>query len=220
MLTLLQKIISTAYVNFSTMWLTIVLIVGVLIMFLEQSLETIIVWLECHKVIKCSSIEWFGNETLQLQRMAHEELGLGDWEGCRGKTVPVTQKGQLLAIFSAADPEHPKLINPSTVVEKPEYAVNGDQSSDHPDEVGGSGAEVNESPSRPSQDDNGHSTSNSPVNQHSDSRPESIVASKAEGGATSSSDFPEQRLTSQSESQAISSSPLPHRSPQPPAPVS
>lgn len=99
------------------MWLSVVLILGVLIISIEQSLETIIPWLERHNIIKTSSTEWFGNDTLQLQRMAHEELGLGDWEGCRGKAIPVTKTGQLLGTFSIADSEHPKLVDPESVAE-------------------------------------------------------------------------------------------------------
>ncbi|KAL9621565.1 MAG: hypothetical protein Q9160_003957 [Pyrenula sp. 1 TL-2023] len=112
-----QKIISTTYTNFSTMWLVIVLVLGSLIITIEQTLETSLPWLERHNIIKTSTTEWFGNDTLQLQRMAHEELGLGDWEGCRGKAIPVTKTGQLLGTFSIADSEHPKLVNPSLLAE-------------------------------------------------------------------------------------------------------
>jgi len=55
-----------------------------------------------------SRLEWSTNETLQLQRMAHEGTGTGDW--FRGtKPVPVTQPGSLLAVLDIADPAHPRL---------------------------------------------------------------------------------------------------------------
>ena len=93
------------------MWLIIILFLGVIITLLESALESIIVWLEKRGMIKTSSTEWFGNGTLQLQRMAHEELGLGDWSGCTGPSViPVTEKGQLLGVYNLRDANHPKLV--------------------------------------------------------------------------------------------------------------
>lgn len=63
--------------------------------------------------MKVSSLEWFSNETLQLQRMAHEELGLGGvWSGCTGPgAIPVTDKGELLGVLDVLDPGHPRLVN-------------------------------------------------------------------------------------------------------------
>ncbi|KAL9616477.1 MAG: hypothetical protein Q9160_008672 [Pyrenula sp. 1 TL-2023] len=111
-----QKIVSTAYTNFSTMWLVIVLVLGTVIILVEFFLESIVVWLERRQIVKTPSAEWFSNDTLQLQRMAHEELGLGDWSGCNGpRVIPVTEKGQLLGILDRRDPNHPKLVNPDTV---------------------------------------------------------------------------------------------------------
>lgn len=176
------------------MWLIIVLVVGTLIILLECTLETIVIWLERHKFIKTSSTEWFSNDTFQLQRMAHEELGLGNWESCRGKVIPVTHKGQLLGIFDATDPEHPRLVNPSGMNQKPDGARNNESSNQGA--VGdGCGTDVNESsPSGASQDngqdnaspnsarhnrndDNGNSLVENPNNRQS----EDDAASPSEG---------------------------------------
>ncbi|KAL9615744.1 MAG: hypothetical protein Q9160_009294, partial [Pyrenula sp. 1 TL-2023] len=110
MLKYIWKILSTAYTNFSLMWLVIVLVTGALIVALESALESIVVWLERRGTIKKFNAEWFSHDALQLQRMAHEELGLGDWSDCTGpRVIPVTEKGQVLAILDTEDPTHPKL---------------------------------------------------------------------------------------------------------------
>ncbi|KAL9105978.1 MAG: hypothetical protein Q9227_008933 [Pyrenula ochraceoflavens] len=109
-----QKIISASYTNFSLIWLVIVLAIGTFIMLLEYFLESIVLLLEKHKIVKTSCQEWFSNDLLQLQRMAHEELGLGNWKGCTGpRSIPVTNKGQSLGMIDAEDPEHPRLKAPS-----------------------------------------------------------------------------------------------------------
>ena len=63
--------------------------------------------------MKTPTSEWFSNDKLQLQRMAHEELGLGGtWSGCTGPhTIPITEKGQLLGVLDVSDPDHPRLVN-------------------------------------------------------------------------------------------------------------
>lgn len=71
------------------------------------------IWLERRGAVKTSSPEWFSNDTFQLQRMVHEGLDLGEWEGCTGsRAVPFTKKGQMLAILDTTDPKHPRLMNP------------------------------------------------------------------------------------------------------------
>ncbi|OJD40710.1 uncharacterized protein BKCO1_1000451 [Diplodia corticola] len=60
------------------------------------------------KLDSYARLEWCTNETLQLQRLAHEELGMGTWSKCDGD-VPVTEKGERLAMLDLADSKHPKL---------------------------------------------------------------------------------------------------------------
>lgn len=113
------------------MWLTIVLILGCLVMLVQSSLESIIVWLEHRNIVKTSSTEWFNNDILQLQRMTHEGLGLGRWTNCTGpRVIPVTEKGQLLGVLDCTDPKHPTLINP--------FAVSDETSSDQKVDIFGS----------------------------------------------------------------------------------
>lgn len=157
---------------------------------LEISLETIVVWLESRRIIKVSSTEWFGNHTLQLQRMAHEELGLGEWEGCKGSANPVTQKGQLLGIFSTEDPEHPRLVKPNAASRKPKASANANESGNQSTAADGSETEVNETPPAVWQDDSssraGHgSTGNSAAGHQDNSPPEGIATSAPEESAGS-----------------------------------
>lgn len=55
-----------------------------------------------------SRLEWATNETLQLQRLAHEELGFGSWKGC-AQYVPVTKDDEPLATLDLTDTKHPRL---------------------------------------------------------------------------------------------------------------
>lgn len=54
-------------------------------------------------------LEWIVNETLQLQRMAHEEIGAGTWSGT-AESLPITEKGERLAILDVSDEKHPQLV--------------------------------------------------------------------------------------------------------------
>lgn len=59
---------------------------------------------------KHSWLEWSVNDFLQMQRLAHEELGFGTWDGCVGaRTVPVTDKDEKLAVLDTSDPQHLRL---------------------------------------------------------------------------------------------------------------
>lgn len=57
-----------------------------------------------------SRLEWSVNDFLQLQRLAHEEIGFGTWDGCAGdSTVPVTDKDETLAVLDMSDLQHLRL---------------------------------------------------------------------------------------------------------------
>jgi hypothetical protein len=62
-----------------------------------------------------SRLEWCTNGTLQLQRLAHEELGFGTWRGCT-QDVPTTQAGEKLAVLDVTDVAHPSFTAPSLSV--------------------------------------------------------------------------------------------------------
>jgi hypothetical protein len=53
-------------------------------------------------------LEWRTNDAMQLQRLAHEELGFGTWTDV-ANVVPVTRNGELLSSLDISDPKHPKL---------------------------------------------------------------------------------------------------------------
>lgn len=54
-------------------------------------------------------LEWVTDETLQLQRQAYEQAGVGEWAGCAGN-VPVTKGGERLAGLDLEDLECPRLM--------------------------------------------------------------------------------------------------------------
>lgn len=51
-------------------------------------------------------LEWTSNSTLQLQRLAHESLGLGTWSKCTGN-IPITEAHELLGCLDTTDRQHP-----------------------------------------------------------------------------------------------------------------
>lgn len=78
---------------------------------IDFSLVSIISWVEKRrKIFNYSRIEWLSDDLLQLQRLAHEELQFGTWHDCADtKAIPVTEKGELLAVLDTNDPSHPRL---------------------------------------------------------------------------------------------------------------
>lgn len=209
------------------MWLFIVLIIGTLIISLELSLERIVLWLEYRNIIRTRSGEWFGNDTLQLQRMVHEELGLGNWEGCSRKAIPVTQKGQLLGIFDTTDSEHTRIVNPTSNIasQRPESATNIDESGDQQAAADESETLNKSHHSAASQEDNSHvnisygsaghcginhnsnnhnHTSSHPVHPPDNIRPETTMAEPLEGKAATTHEPSKQHLLPQNETPAYS----------------
>ncbi|KAL9615740.1 MAG: hypothetical protein Q9160_009297 [Pyrenula sp. 1 TL-2023] len=74
-------------------------------------------------------LEWITNESLQLQRLAHEELGAGTWSGGT-KIIPTTAKGECLAVLDVSNKKHPCLkLAPPETGEKPEERPLGMDSS-------------------------------------------------------------------------------------------
>ncbi|KAF2127586.1 hypothetical protein P153DRAFT_387328 [Dothidotthia symphoricarpi CBS 119687] len=109
-----QKIKSPGYYSFSVLSLSLVLIIGTLIVLVGTFIEAIIDLaskiprLSRDRKLTYARAEWQVNSTLQLQRLAHEGIGLGTWS--RGaESVPVTQRGELLAALDIKDADHPCL---------------------------------------------------------------------------------------------------------------
>ncbi|KAK6211789.1 hypothetical protein LQW54_005648 [Pestalotiopsis sp. IQ-011] len=104
-----QKIRSTAYGSFSLFGLYFILVAGVIIVLTSYLLEPVSTLLHKKRGYKqYSHLEWTSNSTLQLQRMAHEELGLGTWTKCTD-IVPATKAGELLCCLDVTDPSQPRL---------------------------------------------------------------------------------------------------------------
>jgi hypothetical protein len=58
-----------------------------------------------------ASAEWNTTTTIQLQRLAHEALGLGHWSRVDHLT-PVTLPGEKLGVLDIRDAKHPLLKPP------------------------------------------------------------------------------------------------------------
>ncbi|KAI0439426.1 hypothetical protein F4803DRAFT_564555 [Xylaria telfairii] len=107
-----QKIRSTEYGSFNLFALLFTFVVGFLIIITSYLLEPISNLLYNRwGYKKYAHLEWSTNATLQLQRLAHEELGFGTWS--KGtEEVPATRDGELLACLDLTNPVHPVLGPP------------------------------------------------------------------------------------------------------------
>lgn len=88
------------------------LVLGGLIIIASYTIAPLAGWID--ELLGCGSykrLEWATNDTLQLQRLAHEELGCGTWVGEEFPTT--TNTGEKLAVLDISDPRHPKLVNPA-----------------------------------------------------------------------------------------------------------
>ncbi|KAF2138168.1 uncharacterized protein K452DRAFT_277984 [Aplosporella prunicola CBS 121167] len=107
-----QKIVSGEYFNFSVLGLAITLTVGVLIILLSYTIAPLLACIQHRRrspYNPYARLEWNANGMLQLQRLAHEEQGVGTWDRCAAD-VPVTNKGDKLATLDLEDLDHPRLM--------------------------------------------------------------------------------------------------------------
>ncbi|KAF2138136.1 uncharacterized protein K452DRAFT_361593 [Aplosporella prunicola CBS 121167] len=112
-----QKMLSTEHASFSLFWLYFIFILGILVIIIQYSIAPILGCIQRRRSLDCyTRLEWNTNDTLQLQRLAHEELGLGTWSGA-ADGIPVTRSGEKLAVLDLTDPHHPKLRVPSEGLE-------------------------------------------------------------------------------------------------------
>lgn len=104
-----QKIRSDAVTSFSVLGLVIILSLGGLIILLSYTIEFVVGWIQTWKKIGTyQRLEWIINDTLQLQRLAHEELGFGSWTKGAAE-CPITAPGDRLAVVDVSEPTHPRL---------------------------------------------------------------------------------------------------------------
>ncbi|KAF2735178.1 hypothetical protein EJ04DRAFT_511890 [Polyplosphaeria fusca] len=71
-----------------------------------------------HK-FRYARVEWQVGTTLQLQRMAHENLGLGTWTNT-DEGVPVTELGDRIGMLDVRDVKHPRLVKPPGIMDSVE----------------------------------------------------------------------------------------------------
>lgn len=131
-----QKIVSTRYSSFNVLGLSLILILGAIVVGMDMGLEPLVAWGQRRKYRKAlardegdgqdekithplyGAIEWSQTNMLQLQRLAHEEAGYGEWSKCGGD-VPVTEKGQMIAGLYLSNVEHPLLERRREMAETP-----------------------------------------------------------------------------------------------------
>lgn len=114
MLTRVQKVLSTAYASFSLFGLCFTFATGLAIAVLSYLLEPIFEYLHKHNkhFDEYKYLEWTSHSVLQLQRQAHETLGLGTWEKCIEK-VPICRPEEVMGTLDITDGSHPFLRRPS-----------------------------------------------------------------------------------------------------------
>ncbi|KAJ3566505.1 hypothetical protein NPX13_g7103 [Xylaria arbuscula] len=120
-----QKIRSSTHSSFSLFGLYIIFIFGAIIICVSFALEPLLACLYKRRKYKpYTHFEWISNNSLQLHRLAQEELGLTKWSRCT-EEVPTTDCDAYLASLDITDPRHPVLHSPEnqTIVDKPEQEV-------------------------------------------------------------------------------------------------
>jgi hypothetical protein len=103
------------YINFSTLGVGIVLIIGAILIILGWVIDTVggfVQKLLHKKDYDYARLAWISDGYLQLQRLAYEGAGYVNWKGC-ADDVPVSDlldtNGQKLGGLAIADVNHPEL---------------------------------------------------------------------------------------------------------------
>jgi hypothetical protein len=110
-----QKVRSSRHYSFSVLGVCVILTVGGTLVLFATFLETILAVLfhfqrfREKESLNYAYAEWQVGSTLQLQRIAHESVGAGNWTRAT-KAVPVTQSDDALAVLDITDREHPRLV--------------------------------------------------------------------------------------------------------------
>ena len=95
--------------SFSVLGVVIILIVGSLLITINLVLSTVMGFIRQKRQWKAyKSLQWTLDDKLQLQRLAYEEAGQGQWSGGTD-SVPVTRRGDKLGIPETVDGKHPRL---------------------------------------------------------------------------------------------------------------
>lgn len=121
-----QKIVSTRYLSFSLLGVCVIVILGGIFMILDFAIEPLVSYFERRRRNKnpdpegaYARLEWSANAILQLQRMAHEQVGLGTWSNTAGVN-PVTLSNEKLAVLDITNEKHPQLRIPDNMDGRPD----------------------------------------------------------------------------------------------------
>jgi len=102
--------------DFSAWTLFVLLMSGITIMLVTLYLEKLCDLVlqrtpfRKHARLRRCHAEWKAGSTLQLQRIAHENLGFGTLKRT-DESVPVTNRGDILGTFNIDDEKHARLVN-------------------------------------------------------------------------------------------------------------
>ncbi|KAF3000316.1 hypothetical protein E8E13_009145 [Curvularia kusanoi] len=111
------KMRSSNHYSFSAWFLVIVLLFGSIVMLIATFLEEIVGLILKYPRLSSPNLvyayaSWQASSTLQLHRLANENLGLGTWSRTN-EAVPVTVLNDTLAVLDVADPRHARMVAPS-----------------------------------------------------------------------------------------------------------
>lgn len=96
-------------ISFSVLGVFIILIIGGILIFTGLVVDSIMGFLRRKLHWQdYKALQWTLDEKLQLQRLAYEEAGMGEWSGGIN-SVPVTRKGDMFGIPKGVDVQHPRL---------------------------------------------------------------------------------------------------------------
>ncbi|KAI0395573.1 hypothetical protein F5Y17DRAFT_474277 [Xylariaceae sp. FL0594] len=141
-----QKIRSSEYTSFSFFALAVTFITGALIVLVSYTIEPVLGCLHKRRSYKpYAHLEWVNNSSLQLHRLAHEELGVV-WSNC-DKEIPLTSApDEMLANLDITDPKHPTLRPPKKrSTHNPLMDTQSGDSSDHVTIFGNASSELSSS---------------------------------------------------------------------------
>ncbi|KAI1322756.1 hypothetical protein F5Y16DRAFT_29265 [Xylariaceae sp. FL0255] len=107
-----QKILSNNFSNFNLFGLLVTYVTSALIVLVSFIAEPILEWLSRKKGYRrLQQLEWMTNASLQLHRLAQEELG-EIWLDGAGTVPTTTSLERMLAPLDISNPDHPVLARP------------------------------------------------------------------------------------------------------------
>ncbi|KAI1270412.1 hypothetical protein F5Y18DRAFT_421905 [Xylariaceae sp. FL1019] len=113
-----QKISSHEFSNFNLFALLLTYITSAIIILTSFVAEPLLAWLSRkHGYKQLQQLEWVTNESLQLHRLAQEELGLDDWENGAKKVPTTINPWIMLRSLDISNPKHPVLSRPQASTE-------------------------------------------------------------------------------------------------------